>query len=85
MKTLNHPEYPELLYYLDEKETERIEEKKSAILSKLKFTLLPSASCSKCGKKMKKKWMGPTGFEGNILFLVCDECHLYVETEISTD
>jgi len=86
MKTINHPDWPEQLYYLDEQETQNIEiRKKNSFLSKVRFTLFPNATCSGCGKRMKKKWMNLYQSPPTLLFLVCDDCHLYVETEISTD
>ncbi|MBT65073.1 MAG: hypothetical protein CML13_17890 [Puniceicoccaceae bacterium] len=83
MKTINHPEFPELLYYQDEDEQHEIEKRKNeSLLAKVMLTLFPKATCSKCKNRMKKKWMGR---RNNVLFLVCDDCHSYVETDISTD
>jgi len=89
MRTINHPDYPEQLYYLDEIAQQRIdqEKEKKSFLRRIvseAFTT-PTALCSNCGRVMTKRWMNQLGGPSEALYLVCEDCHRFVDCEVSRD
>ncbi|MEO0509411.1 MAG: hypothetical protein AAF065_06100 [Verrucomicrobiota bacterium] len=82
-ETISHPKYPEQLYHLDESAARKLKEEKEAkspfVQGITELFTAPRVRCSKCGKDMKKKWMNEFGGSTEQLFLVCDDCHLFVD------
>jgi hypothetical protein len=89
MRTISHPEYPEQLYFQDEKAQERLrverESKPLLVGAVMAAFTTPKIDCTKCGKRMSKKWINQWGGAGEGLFLVCEECHLFVDCEVRSD
>ena len=88
MRTINHPDYPEQLYYQDDEAQARLTEKRESkpLLLRAVTTALitPKIDCTKCGKRMTKKWINQWGGAREDLILVCDHCHLFVDCEVSS-